>query len=227
MPEPLRAVLFDLDGTLVRTFIDFRAMRNAVCDVFAAKYPHIKEAQALTETDTLVLISQLLALLPQGEHEQTHHELIAVVVDHERIGCAHPEAISGATELLTELARRGVRVGIVTRNTRAIAETLCETMHLSHDLLLAREDTAAFKPDPKPLLVACERFSVSPKDAAMVGDLWADVEAGRRAGCIFTIGIQWGHDPPNRFAKSVPTHTVSTFANVSKLLLDATIEMEN
>ncbi|MBC8142003.1 MAG: HAD-IA family hydrolase [Armatimonadetes bacterium] len=221
MPEPLRAVLFDLDGTLVRTSIDFPAMRSAVHQVFLAKYPYIEEAHGNRETDTLALIPQLVGLLPETEREETRRELLAVVVERERTGCAYPEAIPGATELLQTLQAKGVGVGIVTRNARAIAESLCDRMNLPHDVLVAREDTAAFKPDPEPVRLACTRLGVPPENAAMVGDLWVDIAAGHAAGCALTIGLQWEHDPPNRFAKAKPTHIVTTFDKVSELLLQA------
>lgn len=222
MTKPLRAVLFDLDGTLVRTFIDFPAMRQAVHQAFVVRHPYIEEAYGITETDTLALIPQLIALIPEGEWWiDTHRRLLALVVECERVGCAYPEEIPGAAELLQTLREKNIGVGIVTRNARAVAESLCDRMHLPHNCLIAREDTATFKPHPEPVLLACARLGVAPESAAMVGDLWADIEAGRAAGCAFTVGLQWEYDPPHRFAKSAPTYTVATFDSVSELLLQA------
>jgi phosphoglycolate phosphatase-like HAD superfamily hydrolase len=90
---------------------------------------------------------------------------------------------------------------------------------LPHDLLIAREDTVRFKPDPEPLLRALNAFGVAPENAVMVGDLWPDIAAGRACGVALTVGIQWPHDPPGRFMRCPPDVEVASLGEAAAVLL--------
>lgn len=222
MSGDLHAVLFDLDGTLVRTFIDFPAMRRAIQECARDRYQ--ATGTVLQNSDSLDIIRQTLQALPPQLRDEARHDLYAILEEHEEIGCAQPEAISGATELLRELRERGCGIGIVTRNARRIAATLCQRVAIDADVIVAREDTLSYKPDPEPLRVACARLRVDPKHTAMVGDLWADVAAGKAAGCAATIGIHWAHDPPDRFERSQPSYIVPTLQEASHTLRRMTLQ---
>ncbi len=220
MAVRLHAALFDLDGTLVRTYIDFPAMRDAVRE--RARIAYKVSDTILQNSDSLDIIAETLAVLPEEERQHARRDLHAVLEEHEELGCANPDAVPGATDLLTDLYNRNIRVAIVTRNARAIATTLCRRMNLRADVIIAREDTTTYKPHPAPLHLACDHLQVQPEYTAMVGDLWADVAAGAAAGCAMTIGIQWEHDLPDRFAGTTPTHIVGTLEDASDILLAMT-----
>ena len=90
---------------------------------------------------------------------------------------------------------RGVKVGVVTRNCRRVSVGLLARFSLPHDVLLTRDDVARTKPDPQHLWDALARLGHSPAEAAMVGDHWMDVQAGRRAEVALTLGVLGRHDP--------------------------------
>lgn len=208
----LRAVLFDLDGTLVRTAIDFGAMREAMRTL--ARERGVAEATE-GESDVLVLAQRL----GEAAGEEARREALAHLEAIERAGCVSPEPIEGATALLKALAGRGIKVGVVTRNCRSVALELLMARALSHDTLVAREDCPRFKPHPEPLWLACQRLGIPAAASAMVGDYWPDVAAGRAAGVRATIGIQWPHDPPGRFAGHPPDWQVDSLRAAARLLL--------
>lgn len=217
---PLRAALFDLDGTLARTFIDFDGMRRAL-HALSARCGTTEATRG--EEDILAIVAAMAGALGETRGETARAEAFALLEAMEAAGCAHPEPVAGATALLCRLREeRGLPVAIITRNCRRVAQDLLTRLDLPHDLLLAREDTARPKPHPEPVLHACRAFGVLPPEAVMVGDLWADVAAGRAAGTR-TIGIQWPHDPPNRFARCPPDHEAASLQAAGALLLGTTI----
>lgn len=214
----IRAALFDLDGTLARTFIDFPEMRRAMHELSA----RLGTATATAgEDDILGIVAKMAAALGGGEaRDAARREAFAILEAIERDGCAHPEPVEGASELLRRLrGERGVPVAIITRNSRRVSGELLQRLDLAHDLLIAREDVHEFKPHPEPLLLACRTLDVTPADAVMTGDLWADIAAGRAAGVRATIGIQWPHDPPNRFARCRPDYEASSLYAAVPLFL--------
>jgi HAD superfamily hydrolase (TIGR01509 family) len=220
-PDPIRAALFDLDGTLVRTFIDFPAMRAAMQSL-SEKYGTADVTA--DEDDVLEIVRKIAAALGGERGEAARRTAYAEIEARERAGCASPEPIDGAAELLSQLRReQNLVIGIITRNCRAVAEELLTRMALEHDILVAREDVPEFKPHPAPVLFACRQLRVAPADCVMVGDLWADIAAGRAAGVRSTIGIQWPYDPPNRFARCPPEKIVSSLRETAAFLLDESI----
>ncbi len=222
LPPPpllLRAVLFDLDGTLVRTFIDFARMRNEMRAISARVDT---EAATAGEDDVLGIVARMSATLGDPAGAAVRREAYDCLEALEREGCAHAHPVAGARELLAVLrGEKRVSVAVITRNCRSVALDLVRRFDLAHDLLVAREDTARFKPDPDPLLRALNEFGVAPENAVMIGDLWPDIAAGRAAGVALTVGIQWPHDPPGRFARCPPDVTVASLEEAARLLLGA------
>lgn len=211
----IRIALFDLDGTLVRTFIDFPGMRQAMRELSAT---YGTSAVTDGEDDTLTIVQKMVEALGEGLGEEARRVAFAELERREVIGCAFPEPIIGAEQILRTLRERGIRVGIITRNCRRISQELLERLDLEYDILVAREDVTEFKPHPAPLLHACWALESTPDQGIMVGDLWADIAAGRAAGMCATIGIQWAHDPPGRFMRCPPDYEIPSLADLAKLL---------
>ncbi|MES2463836.1 MAG: HAD-IA family hydrolase [Armatimonadota bacterium] len=213
----LTAALFDLDGTLVRTFIDFPAMRREM-QAFSRKWGTEQETAQID--DILEIVAMTARTLGADQGEKARQEAYAILEAMEAEGCRHPERLEGASDLLYHLKReRGVKIGIITRNCRRVSEDLLARMDLPHDVLIAREDTMEFKPDPTPILLACSHLGVAPASVTMAGDLWADIASGRAAGVHATIGIQWPHDPPHRFEKCPPDFEVKSLRELSDILV--------
>jgi len=218
MPDPLRAALFDIDGTLVRTFIDFARMRDAM---HALSGRMGTEAATAGEEDILALVARMHDAVGGGEAGATiRREAYDRLEGLEWEGCARAEPVPGARELLGALRNeKRVPVALITRNCRRVALDLVRRFDLENDLLVAREDTARFKPDPEPLQHALNGFGVAPNHAVMVGDLWPDIAAGRAAGVALTIGIQWPRDPPGRFTRCPPDVEVASLREAANILL--------
>lgn len=212
--SPVRAALFDLDGTLARTSIDFDRMRHAM-RALSARYG--TQAATEGEDDILGVVETMARTLGGAGGEAARREAWAVLEAIEVEGCAHPEPVEGAPELLRRLRdERGLPVAVITRNCRRVSEELLSRFSLAHDLLLAREDVARAKPHPDAVLHACRVFDVPPAAAVVVGDLWTDIAAGRAAGA-HTVGIQWPHDPPGRFARCAPDFEVPSLRAAAAL----------
>lgn len=200
------AALFDLDGTLIDTRIDFGLMRREVARIAEASGVH---PPLESDLDIMAMVYEGHARLAgsAGAAEAAAFSLAALtrLEEIEVEQCADPAAVPGADELLRRMRRAGIGVGIVTRNSRSVAEKLLRQGGLEHDALLSRDDVPRTKPDPGHLLAALDALSdrlghgresrkLRPSEAVMVGDHWMDVLAGRRAGCV-TVGLLRGRDP--------------------------------
>lgn len=205
----VRAVLFDLDGTLVASALDFPRMRAAV---IALAQEYGLPSAALTAPDALGLARQAAARVARAERflAAVEEALVAIELD------ALPTAtlIPGARELLHALAERGIAVGIVTRNCRQVATRLLARFALPHRVLLARDDVPAVKPDPIHLWLALDRLGVAPREATMVGDHVMDIACGRAAG-MRTVGYLGSERSLDVFAAQPPDAIVRHLSEIT------------
>jgi HAD superfamily hydrolase (TIGR01549 family) len=186
-----KAVLFDMDGTLTEERIDFDAIRIAL---------NLAPNQAILE-----------AVARMHPSQQAHAQQI--IHDHETHAAACSVLNEGCRELLSWLDTHSIGRALVTRNTRQSVNMVLQRHQLHFDIVLTRED-GMFKPDPQPLLYACQQLGVPATDAWMVGDWKYDIEAANRAG-VYAVWLSYGRTRP---FKAVPDHTVMHLKNVLHLL---------
>lgn len=197
----LRAVLFDLDGTLIETHIDFGLMKREILGLAGSAGADMAGMELL---DILGIVERgtenIARRYGMSRGNQFRAQAFALLEDIEVSHCANPVEIPGAAEILTWLDSAGVAVGIVTRNCRTVSERLVSNAGLIHRVLLTRDDVPRTKPHPSHLLCALSAMGFDPTPDArnptpyvMVGDHWMDVKAGRAAR-MRTVGILHGRD---------------------------------
>jgi HAD superfamily hydrolase (TIGR01549 family) len=169
---PLLAVIFDMDGTLTRPFLDFRAIHAAI---------GIREP----------LLENMMALPPGPERSRA----FGILERFEDEAADASELNDGALEVLSFLSSKSIPSGLLTRNSRRSTERTLAKHGLRFEICLTRDDAPA-KPRPEPLWKICEALGVAPAHALMVGDFKFDVLAGRNAGtrtALLTHGKRPGY----------------------------------
>jgi HAD superfamily hydrolase (TIGR01509 family) len=184
---PLSALLFDLDGTLTTPMLDFPAIKR---DIGIGEQP----------------ILEAIARMKPLERERA----MAILHAHEERAAIESTLNPGCTELLAWISQKAIPLALITRNSRRSAEFVLNRHGLRIDILLTR-DEGLFKPDPAPLLVACEKLKANPADAWMIGDGRYDVEAGLAAD-MKTVWISHGA------TRDFPAQPWRTVADLHELL---------
>ncbi len=168
MAQGFAGVIFDLDGTLVDSQLDFPAMRRET---------GCPEGTGLLE---------FLESLPDAPSRQ---RIQAVIHRHEMAGARIASWMPGALELLQALAGAGLPTGIVTRNSRPATQLTLELLGAPPLDLITRED-AAPKPSPEGLLQLARRWELAPEQLVYIGDFRFDLEAAANAGMRSALYLQ-------------------------------------
>jgi phosphoglycolate phosphatase len=166
--QEISGFIFDLDGTLVDSGLDFHAMRS--------------EMSLPENCSILEEISRMDAARA--------NRCRRILERHELDGAKRAIRIPGALDFIRSLDSQGIKRALVTRNSRSMAELTLSHCGLQFDLLITREDGPA-KPDPWAVNRICETWKLNPARVALIGDFRFDIEAGNAAGVqtiFFTRG---------------------------------------
>jgi HAD superfamily hydrolase (TIGR01509 family) len=189
----LKALIFDLDGTLVDTvYAHVLAFQLAFAEsgipIEAWRiHRHIGMSgdlltEAVTRDSGLKASPQKLEAI-EKRHSKLLHKLLP-----------KPQPLPGAVQLLKDLRRKGILHGIATSGKPAEMKLALQDLHLSEDTVLVnRKDAAQAKPEPDLFLECQKRLGVLPHECYVVGDAIWDVLAGRRAGMLSLAVLTGGY----------------------------------
>lgn len=192
----LRAVLFDMDGTLLDTAPDF----IAICQAMLAErgFPRVDDKLIRDEISggARAMVSAAFAMSPEApEFEALRLEFLA----RYQTDCAvHSKLFDGMAELLADIEKTKLIWGVVTNKPVRFAQPIMEQLGLSERsaVLICPDHVTRSKPDPEPLLLACKMLDLDPSSVLFVGDDLRDIESGRDAGTK-TAAVRYGYIHPN------------------------------
>lgn len=181
----VKAVLFDLDGTLVDSLPEiYQGVENAVSSL-GYETPDKDAVAAMVGRGIGVLVDRLCRHLqievPSVEREELFFRLLtAWETSAGRYVVFYPGVIDG----IVALRSRGVKIALVTNKLRSLTEDFLEERKLEYlfDVVVAGDDCPKNKPAPDMLLKALEVLNVDASSAVMVGDSRNDALAARAAG---------------------------------------------
>jgi phosphoglycolate phosphatase len=179
MNAPLRAAVFDFDGTLARPALDFALMTRRIGGVAAR---HLGREATPGTLPALEWIEKIAGGLGGGQGHEFSAEAHAIIEEMEREAAANTSLFGFTRPALSRLRERGAAPAIITRNTRASVLAVFPDVFDFLSVVVTREDVRAVKPDPAHLLAALGALGVKPAQALMAGDHPTDVLTARRTG---------------------------------------------
>lgn len=185
------AVLFDLDGTLVETRIDFSGMKGAVLAQAEARG---LDPEHLRDLDILAVVETAADRLPEPERDSYRLEAWRMLERFELVEIEKAAPVKDAARSLERLRAARFRLGLITRNCRAAAVRMQALLPRVFDVCLTREDVSRCKPDPLHIKAALEVLHVEAESTVVVGDHRMDIQAGKAAGAR-TAGVLFAREP--------------------------------
>ncbi len=187
----IRAVLFDLDGTLVDSLEDLTDAVNHIREAFSQP-PLTTDAVCLcVGKGARHLVQQVLP----GAAEADVDRALGLFLEFNRLHIADKSRLfPGILEALHEFAARDIKMAVISNKNEALSVLLLKTLGIGtlFKNVTGGDTYRERKPSPLPLLYVAEKLGVDPTECVMVGDSINDIQAGQQAG-IATIGCTWGY----------------------------------
>lgn len=162
--KTFKSFIFDMDGTLVDSQLNFDAMRE--------------ELQFPCGVPLLEYIEELRGKVSKEEID--HY--FKVIHHHEMEGAKRSIPYDGVEEFLEYLHQLGIKTAVLTRNSREVTEATFKKWKMSFEVILTRDCVLRPKPDPEGLFEICRRLNVDPQSSVYMGDFLFDLEAAKNAG---------------------------------------------
>ncbi len=177
----IKAVLFDLDGTLLDTAPDLVATLNHLRAGLGLPALPLDELRHFVSRGAPGLIK---AGMPPCDDETLAVWRQAFLEHYQQNIFIHSRPFDGIEWLLSELAARGIPWGVVTNKMEFLTHPILEKAGWSSlvSAVICGDTGAHSKPHPGPVLAACERIGVAPENTLMIGDDLRDIESGKSAG---------------------------------------------
>jgi phosphoglycolate phosphatase len=190
--ERRKAVIFDLDGTLVDTIQDIGAAMNSVLQ----RHDHpVRDLESLKHMVGWGIRHLVAQALPQ-EHADpdTVAVLTAEVMEHYgRFPVVHSAPYEGIPELLASLRERNIPTAVLSNKPDLLSQITVEKLFPNHPFRLVQGERPEIprKPDPQAALALCEALNAKPQEILFLGDSAVDVETAHNAGML-SAGATWG-----------------------------------
>jgi phosphoglycolate phosphatase len=215
----IKAVIFDLDGTLVDTAPDLMAATNHVLSLLRRRPITMPEVRSFVGRGARILIERGVAATGDAIEEASLTHYHAEFLRHyEGHTADRSEIFPGAVALLTRLAESSIKAGVCTNKPEGLSRQLLDALDLSRFIgAIVGPDTIGIgKPDAAPYLEAVRRLGVEPQHSIMVGDSETDILTARAAK-VPVIAVTFGYTP-KPIAEFGPDHLVSHFDEVWDIL---------
>jgi len=201
---PIKAVLFDLDGTLLDS-------RRLITEAYRHACRQVLGRELADEELVARWGEPLQTRIAHTAPDATPDQLDAVVTAYTAYYLAHHDRLAhlfpGVLEMLDALARRGRRMAVVTSKRRATTRRGLDVFGLHRFITTAvsADDVEHPKPAAEPVLAALRELGADPDEAVMVGDGIFDILAAR-AAAVRSVAALWGTREPEALRAAGPDY---------------------
>ncbi len=213
-----KAVIFDLDGTILDTLPDLNACMNEALERFGCPPITAEQTRAYVGHGGLQFAACALPEEKRGMAEYFYKEVYCPI--HFRCKNERTKLFPQERECLAALKGAGMKIAVVTNKSQPAADALNATLlkEFSFDAVFGNRDGVPVKPDPASTLLTLKELGVSPRDAVFVGDGDTDVQTAKNAG-MDCVSVLWGYRTKEQLLCAGAQRFVSSFSELRAVLL--------
>ena len=202
-PLPIKAVVIDLDGTLLNTAPDLAHAAGLMMADLGLPCPDVDIIATYIGNGVSRLVKRVLTGDMEAEPDAAlfARAIAAYQMHYGEHVSLHSRPYAGVVAGLDAFKSMGLRLACITNKAAQFTHPLLKDTGLFDyfELILSGDTLPKRKPDPLPLLYACEQFGVRPSELLLIGDSLNDTQAARAAGCpVFCVPYGYNRGRPVR-----------------------------
>jgi HAD superfamily hydrolase (TIGR01549 family) len=208
MTGKIKGIVFDLDGTLIHSDIDFPKMKRRMIEILEDR--DIPKGMFTPKQTTVVILAEADEIWSEQGKEEAEiaeiHEALEKTMNHGELeAISTVEEVEGASDALRLLKERGYMLAVLTRSHHTYAVEALKKIraHEYFDLILGRNETRKPKPNAEALRHTSELLGLSLDEILFVGDNHIDHATAVNAECLF-VGVRSGPRGDDSWAKNWP-----------------------
>ncbi len=218
----IRAVVFDLDGTLVRFNIDFKTVRAEVRSFLVSRGV---PASVLSLNESIFEMLKKTEIFMKNSSktekalEKVRRQALAIAERYEVEAAKTTTLLPGVIEVLKTLRGMGLKIGVCTVNGEKSVDHIMRRFRVSSffDAVISRERVKRVKPETEHLQKTLEALGVSPKEVLVVGDSFADMKCARGVGAV-AVGLLTGISTANELIDSGANYLITSITDLPTLV---------
>lgn len=220
--QHIKAIIMDLDGTMIDTAPDFLVAVNRMLSTLSLPPITIEQIKQFVGKGTENLLTKVLSLyVDESDIPAMYDKALPVYMQHYAIingqfSTLYPNVIEG----LTAFKDKGLKIACVTNKPSLFAKALLQQHNMTHffEVIYGGDALAKKKPDPLPMLTVFNDFSVTPKEVVAIGDSSNDALAARAAGC-YVLTVPYGYNHGKTVQEINSDGIVSTLLDAARLIV--------
>jgi len=218
----IKAVIFDLDGTIVDFNIDFKAARTEVVRLLTQQ--NLPSSLLSVKESVFVTLKKAKKHMKENDKDEQEfvklkENVIAVVERYEAKAARETNLISGILETLKTLKKTKLKIALFTANGEKSTNHILRRFRLRQffDTIITRESVLAVKPDPAHLEAALKALKVKPEEALVVGDSVRDIECARQLK-VLAVGVTTGFSSIEELTRAGADYIASSSTDIPSLV---------
>ena len=192
--DKIKAVLFDLDGTLTNTLDDLADATNYALSTYGLPVHEVDAYRYFVGNGIPKLIER--ALPEDKRDEETFSKVKSKFFEYYNVhSMDKTRSYDGVPEMVRAVKSLGYKTAVVTNKDETAAVKILEKLYPDcFDCIIGASDDIPKKPDPTCAFAAMKKLGVTPEECVFIGDSCVDVQTGKNSGA-YDVGVTWGFRP--------------------------------
>jgi HAD superfamily hydrolase (TIGR01509 family) len=225
----IRAVVFDLDGTLVEFRMDYQSVRKEAIEIIN-RIDEVPEGFVSSEISIFRMLDKISAYLNGKSNAETiihnlRRKLSKLADRYEMSAAQATKLIPDAKGVLQEIRAKGFKIGLFTTSGREAMNHVLERFELRDyfDVCIPRDDAPKVKPNPLHLSRVLEILGTRASEALVVGDTTLDIECAKAAGAK-SVGVLCGVHNQNQLKAAGADYIIKMLNELPSLIMKINCE---
>lgn len=213
----IKAVIFDLDGTLVNSLEDLADAGNHALSCFGFPTHETEKYKYFVGNGIPKLIYRMTPDANRDEEtlSKVHKEFLAYYKIHSN---DKTYVYEGIKELIADLKNKGIRIAVVSNKADGPAqEVLNNTLPNTFEFVFGQRPEFPTKPDPTLTLMAVKEMGVKPEECIFMGDSGMDVKTGVNCGAL-PVGVLWGFRTADELLQNGAKYLINEPSELIKII---------